>query len=225
MRVKLPDLGLTGLPKWVFPTLWILSALALIPFVLIANARVSNSAKPRIEIIPDMDNQPRFKAQQANPFFADGRAMRPIVAGTVARGELREDDRLYRGMKDGDWATTNALPVTGSLLDRGRRQFAIYCSPCHGLTGMGDGMVARRADELAEGTWTPPSSLHTDLVRQRPDGYLFNVITNGIRNMPPYASQVAVEDRWAIVAFIRALQRSQKATLDDVPAEARSTLR
>jgi mono/diheme cytochrome c family protein len=151
--------------------------------------------------------------------------MRPIVAGTIARGELREDDHLYRGMKGGDWETTNALPVTSTLLDRGRQRFGIYCAPCHGLAGAGDGMVARRADQLAEGTWTPPSSLHTDLVRQRPDGYLFNVVTNGVRNMPAYGSQIGIGDRWAIVAYIRALQRSQRATIEDVPPDVRPTLR
>jgi mono/diheme cytochrome c family protein len=101
----------------------------------------------------------------------------------------------------------------------------IYCSPCHGLAGYGDGMVAKRAEELQEGTWTPPSSMHSDLIRVRPAGQLFNTITNGIRNMPAYGQQISVEDRWAIVAYVRALQRSQAATVEDVPRDLRTSLR
>jgi mono/diheme cytochrome c family protein len=117
------------------------------------------------------------------------------------------------------------MPVDRDLLERGRQRYDVFCSPCHGLAGFGDGMVARRADELQEGTWTPPTSFHSDLIRQRPDGHLYNTITNGIRNMPGYGSQIPVEDRWAVVAYVRALQRSQNATVDDVPPAIRAQLR
>ncbi|PWB75022.1 MAG: quinol:cytochrome C oxidoreductase [Holophagae bacterium] len=172
-----------------------------------------------------MDNQPKYRPQSRNRLFADRRAMRPPVEGTVARGELREDDRLYRGAVGGVWVEEIPVPVTDQLLRRGRARYDIYCSPCHGLAGYGDGMVAKRADALQEGTWTPPASFHSELVRGRPVGHLYNTISNGIRNMPAYGPQITVEDRWAIVAYLRALQRSQSATVEDVPPELRAQLR
>lgn len=213
------------LPKWALPTLAILVSLTLVPIVLIAKARSTQFREPRIHLIPDMDQQFKYKSQAFNPIFADGRAMRLPVEGTVARGELMSDDHLYRGIVDGQWATTFPVPVTSGLLERGEERFGIYCSPCHGLSGEGDGVVAQRADMLQMAMWVPPASLHTDLVRERPVGHLFNTITHGIRTMPPYAAQIPVGDRWAIVAYIRALQRSQNATLDDVPPDMRSSLR
>jgi mono/diheme cytochrome c family protein len=123
------------------------------------------------------------------------------------------------------WGEAIPIEIDRSLIERGRQRYDIYCSPCHGLAGFGDGMVARRADELLEGTWTPPTSFHSDLLRERPAGHLFNTITNGIRNMPAYGPQITVEDRWAIVAYVRALQRSQNATVDDVPDDIRAQLR
>jgi mono/diheme cytochrome c family protein len=117
------------------------------------------------------------------------------------------------------------VTVDARLLARGHERYAVFCAPCHGLSGHGDGMVARRADRLQQGTWTPPSSFHVEPVSARPVGHLFNTITNGIRTMPAYGSQVGVADRWAIVAYVRALQRSQRASIDDVPPELRSTVR
>jgi mono/diheme cytochrome c family protein len=213
------------MPKWVIPVVVTSTAAALLPIVLIANARATFSSAPRVELINNMDNQPRFKAQQANRMFADGRAMRPIVAGTVARGELNADEHFHTGIEHGQWATRLPMPLTADVMSRGRQRFNIYCAPCHGLSGAGDGLVARRADQLEQGTWTPPASLHTDLVRSRPDGYLFNAITNGIRTMPAYGSQIPASDRWAIVAYLRALQRSRHATIEDVPPGDRSLLR
>lgn len=209
------------MPRWVWPALAVLTSLALIPFLLIAMARVTHSSEPRVEIIPDMDNQPKFKSQARNVLFADGRAMRPRIPGTIARGELHPDDHLHRGIENGVWAVRMPMPITAATMARGRARFDIYCSPCHGAAGRGDGMVARRALELQQGTWVPPSSLHTDLVRGREVGHLFNTITNGIRNMPGYGAQIAVHDRWAIVAYVRALQRSQHAALADVPEDER----
>jgi mono/diheme cytochrome c family protein len=204
----------------------IATALALVPLALVARARTTTSTRPRINLVPDMDNQPKFRAQQANPMFADGRAMRPPVAGTVARGELREDAATYAGKTAaGEWVSAIPVAVTARLMKRGQERYDVFCTPCHGFAGNGDGIVAKRADRLQEGTWTPPSSLHTDLVRSRPDGQLFNTITNGVRTMPAYGSQIPVADRWAIVAYVRALQRSQNASVADVPAELRQQLR
>ncbi|NPU96435.1 MAG: cytochrome c [Candidatus Omnitrophica bacterium] len=202
----------------------IVLVLALLPFLLIAKARVTRSDRPRIHLIQDMDNQPRFKAQQSNPLFADGRAMRPRVPGTVARGEMQSDTRFYQGKDGGEWVTEFPRPLTLPVMERGQKEYAIYCAPCHGLSGYGDGIVALRADRLQEGTWTAPTSLHSDTVLARPVGHIFNTITHGIRNMPAYGTQIPPEDRWAIVAYVRALQRSQRATLDDVPAEYRAQL-
>jgi mono/diheme cytochrome c family protein len=213
------------MPRVIINVLIVLAVLGLVPLAIIARDRASPSSKPRLQIIPDMDNQPKFKAQKANPLFADGRAMRLPPAGTVARGEARTDSLLYAGRENGAWATRFPQLVTPDLLARGQERFRIFCAPCHGLSGYGDGLVAKRADRLQEGTWTPPASFHTDLVRQRPAGHLFNTITNGVRNMPSYGAQIPPEDRWAIVAYVRALQRSQNAGVADVPPAEQPALR
>ena len=215
-----------SMPRWLIYVLVVLVVLSWIPLALIVRARAATSAKPRIHVVPDMDNQQKFKSQARNRLFADRRAMRPPVEGTVARGELREDDAFYRGRdQGGEWLTEMPVELSLSTLERGRERYDIFCSPCHGLAGHGDGMVAKRADALQEGTWTPPSSFHTELVRSRPVGHLYNSISNGVRNMPAYAPQITVEDRWAIVGYVKALQRSQSAIVDDVPAELRDQLR
>jgi len=217
------------MPRWIVYVAVVLLVLSWIPLVMIARARFVKSEQPRIHIIPDMDNQPRYKPQQRNPLFADRRVMRPQVEGTVARGDLRDDAVLYRGISDGgdptSWVEVIPVPVDMQIMRRGEQRFEIFCSPCHGLAGDGKGMVSRRAEELQEGTWTPPVSFHSELIRGRPVGHIFNTITHGIRNMPAYGSQIPVEDRWAIVAYLRALQRSQDSTIDDVPAELRASLR
>ena len=213
------------LPRWLLYTVAILVVLSWVPLALIMRARVTTSSQPRIHIVPDMDNQPKYKAQSRNPVFADRRAMRPPVAGTVARGATLGNPALASGKVGEDWVEIIPIEVDRDLLERGRERYDVYCSPCHGLVGFGDGMVAKRADELLEGTWTPPTSFHTDLLRERPAGHLFNTISNGIRNMPAYGPQIPVEDRWAIVAYVRALRRSQNATVDDVPPDIRAQLR
>jgi mono/diheme cytochrome c family protein len=211
-------------PRWLLIGLVALSTLSLLPLACVARARVTRTPKPRVHLVRHMDQQISYKGQEASDVFADHRAARPPVEGTVARGELQADDHRERGIVNGSWATTLPLPVTEALVRRGRERFEIYCAPCHGLAGYGDGPVARRADALMEGTWVPPSSLHDPTVRGRADGHLYNTIKNGIRNMPPYGPQVAADDRWAIVAYVRALQRSQHATLRDVPPQERSRL-
>ncbi|UCG34418.1 MAG: cytochrome c [Phycisphaerales bacterium] len=211
--------------RWVFWVSLIGVSLALLPPLLVARARAVKANKPRIHLIPDMDNQPKFKTQTTNAFFADDRAMRLPVADTVARGELRDDPHFYYGKEpDGRWAESFPVPVTAELMNRGRQRFSIYCATCHGLGGYGDGPISRRAEELQEGTWVPPVSFHEDTTRGRPHGEIFDYITNGVRTMPAYGPQIPVEDRWAIVAYLRALQRSQNAGIEDVPEEIRGHL-
>ncbi len=213
------------LPRWLLFSAGILVVLSWVPLALIMRARVTTSPEPRIHIVPDMDNQPKFKTQRRNPLFADLRAMRPPVEGAVARGAVIGDEAVMTGKVGENWVVEIPVPVDENVLNRGRQRYDIYCSPCHGLAGYGDGIVGKRADALQEGTWTPPTSYHTDLIRNREAGHLFNTISNGIRNMPAYGPQIPVEDRWAVVAYVRALQRSQNATIDDVPEDIRAQLR
>ncbi len=209
------------MPKVFITIALLLITAAAVPPALIAQARAVRSSKPRVHLIHDMDNQPRFEAQHANALFADGRAMRPPVPGTVARGELRADDHFYLGVVGGQWATAfpAKVEVTVQLMERGRERFNIYCQPCHGAAGYGDGMVNKRAMELLNlgtngTTWVEPKSIHEQQIREQPVGQIFNSITNGVRNMPPYGPQILVADRWAIVAYVKALQRSQNASAD-----------
>lgn len=206
------------LPPWAKPVLVSLSIVALLPVGIVAKARVYPSTEPRLHVIQDMDNQWKFKAQQENPLFADGRAMRPPVPGTVARGELMDDDHFERGLNaEGKFADAFPKQVTvdAALLERGRERFGIYCAPCHGYSGYGDGPVHQRALALASAgragmSWVPPTTYHSDTIRAREAGYLFHVATNGVRNMSGYGSQVPTADRWAIVAYVKALMRSQQ---------------
>lgn len=165
----------------------------------------------------DMHDQPKAKTLTQSDFFADGRSARPIVAGTVARGELRLDEHLYTGKVNGRHADTFPFPITAEVLDRGQERFNIYCAPCHSRLGDGTGMIVRRG-------FRQPSSYHVERLRKAPPGYFFDVITNGFGTMFDYADRIAPEDRWAIVAYIRALQLSQNATLEDVPADQRAKL-
>jgi mono/diheme cytochrome c family protein len=190
----------------------------------------------------DMQDQPRYKPLAASSFFIDGRSARPIPPGAVARDALNATDMVHTGWANGitsatprttqpgavesfgqpvpgavRYADTIPLPLNQALLERGRERFDIYCSPCHGYLGDGDGMVARRGFKI-------PPSLHHDRVRYAPPGYLFQVITNGYGGMGDYANQIPVEDRWAIVAYLRALELSRNATLADVPAPDRTRL-
>jgi len=213
------------MPRRLTYALVLIGLLALVPFALIARSRASTSTRPRANLVLDMAKQPKFTTQTADPLFADGRAMRPPVLGTVSWGDPREEGPYWTGRSADGWVTAFPLPVTMELLRRGEDRYDIYCTPCHGMAGNGDGPVAKRAEALQEGTWVPPSSYHTDLVRGRPVGHLFNTITNGIRNMPAYGPQIPVADRWAIVAYVRALELSQDATVSDVPPELRSRLR
>lgn len=185
--------------------------------ILFAGCQGTISEKSPIHINPNMDQQGKFEAQEANPFFADGRAMRPPVKGTIARGFLKEDTALWSG-KDasGAWVTESPIPVTLALLERGRDRYDIYCSVCHGLAGDGKGIIMTGGYGFI-----PAPTYHSDMLRSRPDGYLFDALSNGVRTMAGYGSQVKVNDRWAIVAYVRALQRSQYADAADVPENER----
>jgi mono/diheme cytochrome c family protein len=165
----------------------------------------------------DMHDQPRYKPYAATDFFGDRRSARTPVAGTIARGHLREDTHFYFGKVNDAFARELPMPVTRELLARGRDRFNIYCSPCHGRTGTGEGMVVQRG-------FKQPPSYHEARLREEPVGYFFDVMTNGFGAMISYASRVSVEDRWAIAAYIRVLQYSQNATIEDVPAEQRQEL-
>lgn len=202
----------------------VLFCLVLVPPVYIARAQAKDRQTTRVQLIPDMDQQPRVNSQTASPLFRDGRGMRPYVVGTVARGNARSDAGYYTGAENQTWVS-NPLPIDRELLERGRERYNIYCAVCHGRDGLGQGPVAVRATKLREPEWVPPLSLTDATVLERADGHLFNTITNGIRNMPAYGDQIPVKDRWAIVAYVRALQRSRHASEADLPAEELERLR
>lgn len=212
-------------PRWIVYVGLIAVVGSWLPFALVARARAVRSDQTRVQIMQDMGKQAKYTPQAMNTAFADNRAMRPEVPGTVARGQLRDDDHFYRGKVNGDWARELPVPVTESLVRRGQERFTIYCSPCHGLNGAGTGAVHQRAVKLGEPKWVPPTSLVSDQVRDRPNGHIFNTITNGIRNMAPYGPQISVEDRWAIVSYIRALQLSRNTDVETVPPDVRDSLR
>lgn len=181
----------------------------------------------------DMHDQPKYTPFRPSEFFADGRSERPLVEGTVARRDLRADpaqsdgdssggralqpDETSAAQTDLAKATTLPFPLTKEVLDRGQERFNISCAPCHSRGGDGDGMVAQRG-------FRHPPSYHIDRLREAPLGHFYDVMTNGFGAMPSYADQVAPRDRWAIAAYIRALQLSRNATLADVPPAERSKL-
>ena len=166
----------------------------------------------------DMQDQPKYKYQRPSEFFADGRTGRPEVEGTIARGTLEEDVALYTG-KDEKGADLEALPipVDKALIERGQVRYDIYCAPCHGRIGNGLGMIVRRG-------FKQPPSYHIDRLRSAPVGHYYEVITNGYGAMLNYAAQVPVRDRWAIIAYIRALQLSQNVNANELAADVRSKL-
>lgn len=226
------------LPKRIPPVLIALGVIGVllswVPLVVIAKHNTVKHEKPRIHLFQDMDNQPKLKAQAASPIFADGRAMRQPVGGTVARGELRADDALYRGYTpktEGgqtvpDFVTgfPAGVEVDAFYLARGKKQYDTFCYTCHGKGGYGDGPTNVRAMALANGdptlsygtSWTAAANLNQVIGGKLrfgadvyPNGQLFNVITHGKSTMAAYGHAIGVEDRWAIVAYVRALQLSQ----------------
>lgn len=165
----------------------------------------------------DMHDQPRYTPLQASTFFADGRSARPIPSKSISRDDLDPTSVEQTGNQNGGFATTIPYPVDLALLERGRQRYDIYCAPCHGYTGYGDGMIERRG-------FLGPANLHNDRVRRLPPGYVFQVISNGFGAMPEYGDQVAPQDRWAIVAYLRALELSQQTPTSEVPPERRQDI-
>lgn len=164
-----------------------------------------------------MHDQPKLDPLEFSDFFGDGASARPLVVGTVARGMLNEDEAYYTGKVNGEAVTMFPFEITADVLTRGRERYEIYCSPCHSRTGYGDGPVVRRG-------FRRPPSLHTDTLRMSPPGSIFDAITNGFGAMPDYQVEVPVGDRWAIAAYIRALQLSQRANVADLFQEDRDEL-
>ncbi len=270
----LEDTTPNALPRPILFGLLLIVVTGLIPAMIILNMRAGYSTAPRFHVFFDMDFQPKKKAQQPTTIFADSRIMRPQVKGTIARGQLEEQDPFYLGYdpskmtmlekstsvmlvsaqtpaddKAPDAATKapdakqttpaptvapeapklpfiDKLPIeaTEESMKLGKLKFETYCSACHGYAGDGDGLVHKRADSLAQGYWLPPTSMHIDRVRSQPVGQIFNTITKGQGKMASYASSLSPKERWSIVLYIRALQRSRNANIDDVPAEFISTL-
>lgn len=215
--------------RWVFLGIGLLTAVVV---SFMGRRGEVHDGRPWV-FITDMSFEPRYNAQAAGPFFADGRVMQTPPAGTVPFGGadyesdagsprqnpdfLREDDQYYRGKNGQAWVTQNPLKLDVVLLRRGQERFNIYCAPCHGATGVGNGIMTQYG-------MVGVASITDDLHRLMSDGEFFNVITNGKGRMMPYAFQIKVRDRWAIVAYIRALMRSGYATLPDVPESERGKL-
>lgn len=165
----------------------------------------------------DMQHQPKYLPLEASSFFVDGRSARPIPPGTIARGHLNDNNSFHTGAENGAFLNSIPVAITKPMLERGQQRYNIYCSPCHGMLGDGDGIVARRGFKI-------PANFHVDRLRQAPPGYLFQVISNGYGAMPDYGDQIGIEDRWAIVAYVRALQLARNAAVADVPVQERSKL-
>jgi mono/diheme cytochrome c family protein len=185
----------------------------LLPLLAAAGLLVSTGCKPLFDIRKAMYDQQKYEPLEATDFFGDSRSARPLVADTVAQGQLRLNDHLYLGVEeiDGDFKQAVSYPfeITLADLERGRERYNIYCSVCHGLSGNGEGMVVRRGYKAAP-------VFHSDKLRNAPPGYFFGVITGGFGTMQSYAHQIPVEDRWRIAAYVKTLQRSQFASAEDL---------
>ncbi|WP_026167198.1 c-type cytochrome [Balneola vulgaris] len=183
--------------------------------LLLGACRGQISEKPPIHPNMNMDQQPRMEAQEVNKFFEDNRSMRQPVAGTVARGLKKDDKAYYEGVDaNGEWVEDMPVEITRALLYRGQDRYNVYCAPCHGGTGDGNGIIM-----TGNYGYVPAPTYHQARLREATDGELYSAIYNGVRTMPSYATQIKVEDRWAIVAYIRALQESQNASESELRAE------
>ncbi len=190
----------------------LLKLAALAAPLLLASCRGQISTKEPIHLNPNMDQQRRFEAQESNPFFEDNRSMRMPVEGTIARGKLRHDTEYYQGTtSSGAFIERAPVEATKAFILRGQNQYNVFCTPCHGAVGDAQGIIM-----TGQYGYVPAPSFHIDRIRDMPDGEIYSAITNGVRTMPSYAHQVDVEDRWAIVTYIRALQRSQHVPEDQI---------
>ncbi len=235
------DNSATTPPMWMLQAFVAFVFLTFIPIGIIVGSWKSTSDKPAWHFVWDMDFQESYRTGEQVPLFENGMAMRAPVEGTIATGELFASSSYFRGVLDdetldkaqadrsaSEYVEFAPIAATRPTLERGQERFAIYCAPCHGDSGYGDGIVAERATSLiatggANG-WVPPTNVTTPVIASQPDGQLFDSITNGIRNMPGYGKQISVDDRWAIVLYLRALQRGANATIDDVPQSERGGL-
>lgn len=200
----------------------LICGLVVLGVMMVAGKRGDRSRRPPIELFPDMDRQPKLRPQQANAFFDSGVSSQLPPAGTVARGSDYEINAVTTGTVPGttNWVETIPVPVTATLMARGQERYAINCAPCHGPQGDGKGVTTRLG-------MTVIADLHDGTVRkvvQMPDGQIFNTITHGKNLMGPYAASLSVTDRWAVVAFVRALQRSRLGVIDEVPAGERASM-
>ncbi len=219
------------LPKMVIGFVIVTASLSLVPLAFIAKARASTSAQPHVHIIPNMDFQPKAGAQDDFGIFVDDRATQLYPDGTVARGadSLRESDEFFRGIKGDDWthAFPKEVPLTMTTMKRGENRYKIYCAPCHGQSGDGQGVIANRADAVGAPTtgWSPPSNLLEAQYVKIPHGQIFNTISYGIRTMPGYRAQIPEADRWAIVFYLRALQRAECESASNIEADKRGGIK
>ena len=218
------------MPKWITAFIVSSTAFALIPFAIAAKARNSSSTEGHLHIFPDMDFQPKQKPDTACDLFPDRRCNRGEIPGTVARGSLHADDVFFRGLEDGQWTTGfpqrdadgGKLEVTEAFVRRGQARYNIYCSACHGYDGRGMGPVPARLLSVGA-SWSVRNLVDpTATPAKMPNGQMFNTISNGFNTMMGYAQQIPHLDRWAIVAYVRAMQRSYNATLEDVRADKRA---
>lgn len=181
--------------------------------LLVSGCRGRTSEQPPVHPNSHMDDLPRFDPQQGSSLFADGRAMRPPVPGTVAVGQLRDDPHRFGGRRGYDFAAGLPMPVNEELLRRGQQRYDIYCAACHDRAGTGKGMVAQR------GLRPPPPSFHDERLRAARVGYFFAVMSDGVGSMRSCAAQIPVDDRWAIAAYLRTLQLTQDASFSMIPTE------
>jgi len=197
------------------------SLVVIIAAAVVALAGCGEQRNPPLQVWPDMRVQEKFKPQgQTKELFAeDHRHARPTPAGTVARGHMAEDTPYFTGMEGANFTGKNPVAVTLDLLKHGQGKFNTYCSPCHDRAGTGAGIVPQRVP-----AWQP-ANLMADRVVQFNDGEIFHIVSNGRASMPSYRAQISVEDRWAIIAYLRALQRASLGKVADVPAEMRSELK
>ena len=201
----------TGLPSSIKAKLWITAGLMLIPIGMVAASWNSTTTQPRVHLVKDMDKQDRFRAQGQTSLFADGRMSRAQIEGTVAEGQFFADASFVSG-KDGDnylTAMPASVEVDAAFLAKGKKQFDVFCGLCHGTTGAGDGLIHERASSLAaqgQAVWVQPTNLLSVRIRDMEDGKIFETISDGFSTMPAYAAQLAPADRWAVIAYLRALQ-------------------
>ena len=209
-------------------TVYYVTALLVVLTISIGGFRGRRSTQPPIEVFPDMNRQAKYKPQAGSRFFADGRADRPLPAGVVPRGRtigpdpgfLRADNFLYRGQTtSGEFARgfPPELALDGKFMQRGQERYTIYCAPCHGALGDGQGITKSYG-------MVTTASYHDDRIRKMPEGEIFNTITNGKNTMSPYADKLSPEDRWAVIAYVRALERARQGGVSDVPADHKADL-